>query len=247
MCHFPSVPPFHWPCVSVCLNHLPAFIFHFSSLPLSRGSLAAIILTLYISFPPSCSRMGLKGALIKAKTCSRRISIRHQLQGPVPSMSSALTLFFSRTSFQSPRKSTKTEPSWQWNGKSQLLLRGWCVPLEALSCGRRQQGCGMEKLWRGPGFQLPSPAFCSLKVPSCFQSARAPCGMPWWHSFMQQSLRGVITAFTICLKYKVGHFSVSSNPCSPSVPATSLVWGPVLISPLSILIWIWADPLFFFS
>lgn len=113
LCHFPSVPPFHWPCVSVCLNHLPAFIFHFSSLPLSRGSLAAIILTLYISFPPSCSRMGLKGALIKAKTCSRRISIRHQLQGPVPSMSSALTLFFSRTSFQSPRKSTKTEPSCQ--------------------------------------------------------------------------------------------------------------------------------------
>lgn len=34
-----------------------------------------ITLTLHVSFPPSCSRMHLKGALIKAKYLTRRISI----------------------------------------------------------------------------------------------------------------------------------------------------------------------------
>lgn len=139
--------------MSVCLNHLPAFIFHFSSLPLSRGSLAVIILTLHISFPPSCSRMGLKEALIKAKTCSRKISIRHQLQGPVASLSTALTSFFPRTSFQSARK-------------SELALK-WQIPapLEGLICilGSPQLWEEAAGMWHGKAL-----AWASFSTPfSC--------------------------------------------------------------------------------
>lgn len=235
---FPLFPLFIGP-VCVCLNHLPAFIFHFSSLPLSRSSLAVIILTIHIS----CSRMGLKEALIKAKTCSRKISIRHQLQGPVDSTGSALTLSFSPGSV--PKVPGNLRLSWHWHSKAQLPWRGWSVSLEALSSGSRQQGFGMGQVFT---------SFCSLQVPLLSESWRHG-GMAWWHSFTH-SLSAGITAFTTFLQHKAGHLSGSSHPrplpChQPCLMArASFISFPFCLRygcKESILVSIWADPLFFFS
>lgn len=80
---FPLRSPFHWPRVAVYLNHLPAFIFRFSSLPLLRGSLAVIILAPHISFPPFLCPMDSQGALVKAAAFGTAISSRHRPQGLV--------------------------------------------------------------------------------------------------------------------------------------------------------------------
>lgn len=179
-CLFPSVPPFHWPRVTVYLNHLPAFIFRFSSLPLLGGSLATIILALHISFPPFLCRVDSEGTLIKTTTFSTAISSRHRPQGLVPLLARPSLGAAAGAPREGRGNMLRDRGRLRCPRDMAVPLDGPFCPFESLWLGLwwKAVGQGVGALSRGLFFQLSPPAFRPVKAAAVWRRGRALCEMP---------------------------------------------------------------------